>query len=78
MSPPPPHTHTQLEAAMKMTVDASMNMRDALERVKRRSIDTGKEGEFNTKHEAWFEALARSVDAVTDGNPSLMESVSLD
>jgi len=56
---------------MRNTINSAEGMRNALER----SRGAQGEDEFNAKHESWFAALTTSVDAVTDGNPSLMEAV---
>jgi len=64
-------TALKLEEAMRNTINSAEGMRNALER----SRGAQGEDEFNAKHESWFAALTTSVDAVTDGNPSLMEAV---
>ena len=56
---------------MRTTIAAAEGMRKSLESTRGGQSDL----EFNSKHESWFEVLTNSVDAVADGNPSLMEAV---
>jgi len=64
-------TCLKLETAMERVINSAEGMRTALMRSKGSQSD----GDFNTKHQSWFEALSGSVDAVHEGNPMLTEAV---